>query len=446
MNQADSARVAAALQAAGLEPTDEEATADVIILNSCSVRRQAEVRIEGKLGALQKLKRQRPELKVALTGCMVTGQEGLLRRQFPVIDYFFEPSDLEEFVSQFLPESAIDARELVHYYGTPGVDAAVTAFVPVVYGCNKNCSYCIVPFRRGQERSRPIIEVVHEVEQLVERGVREVTLLGQTVNHYGRDLPERPTLANLLEAVAAIGALERIRFLTSYPRDFGDDLIAAVASLPKVCEHINIPVQHGDNAILRRMRRAYTVEQYRELIERLRHRVAGVTIATDIIVGFPGETDEQFERTLELVAESRFDVVHGAMYSPRPGTLSATWPDDVPPGEKLRRHKALEALQQEIGNQINRSLLGSLQEIMVEQRSGGRWGGRTRGNKLVYLTDGPGQPGELVQVRIDEATAWSMLGSRLAPTHAHSQPFTSGPSRSSRAVAPANTPLLATDG
>lgn len=413
MNQADSARVAAALQEAGLREAESEEAADVVILNSCSVRRQAELRIEGKLGALQGLKRRRPELKVALTGCMVTGQQGVLRRQFPVIDYFFEPSDLDDFASQFLPEHAVDARELVHYYTDSPADPAVTAFVPVVYGCNKNCSYCIVPFRRGQERSRPPAEIVHEVRRLVERGVREVTLLGQTVNHYGRDLPERPTLAGLLAEIDAVVGLERVRFLTSYPRDFGPDLIEAVATLPKVCEHVNIPVQHGDNAVLRRMRRAYTVERYRELIEALRARVPGVTIATDIIVGFPGETAEQFEATRQLVEELRVDVVHGAMYSPRPGTLSATWEDDVPPGEKLRRHRALEATQREIAAALNARLVGSEQEILVEHESNGRWGGRTRGNKLVYLADGAARKGDLLRVRVAETTPWSMLGRRL---------------------------------
>ena len=414
MNQADSARVAAALQEAGLSAAEDEHSADIIILNSCSVRRQAELRIEGKLGALQGLKRQRPDLKVALTGCMVTGQQGALSRQFPVIDYFFEPSDLDDFVSQFLPDTAVDARELVHYYVDAAADPSVTAFVPVVYGCNKNCSYCIVPARRGQERSRPIAEIVREVRLLVARGVKEITLLGQTVNHYGRDLPERPTLAGLLAEVDAVPGLERVRFLTSYPRDFGPDLIEAVASLPRVCEHINIPIQHGDNAVLRRMRRAYTVERYRALIDDLRARVPGVTIATDIIVGFPGETAEQFENTLRLVEEIRFDVVHGAMYSPRPGTLSATWPDDVPPGEKLRRHKALEALQKEIATGINAAHLGSEQEILVEHESNGRWGGRTRGNKLVHLTDGAARKGDLLRVRVTETSPWSMLATRLA--------------------------------
>ncbi|MCC6619017.1 MAG: tRNA (N6-isopentenyl adenosine(37)-C2)-methylthiotransferase MiaB, partial [Chloroflexi bacterium] len=388
MNQADSARVAAVLREAGLTEADGEDDADVVILNSCSVRRQAELRIEGKLGSLLGLKRRRPDLKVALTGCMVTGQQGQLKRQFPVIDYFFEPSDLDDFAAQFLPDHAVDARELVHYYVDERRDPSVTAFVPVVYGCNKNCSYCVVPFRRGQERSRPVADIVREVAALAARGVREVTLLGQTVNHYGRDLSERPTLAQLLAAVSAVDGLERLRFLTSYPRDFGPDLIAAVATLPKVCEHINIPVQHGDNAVLRRMRRAYTVERYRDLIDRLRANVPGVTIATDIIVGFPGETAEQFDATLRLIEDVRFDVVHGAMYSPRPDTLSATWPDDVPPGEKLRRHKALEALQTGIATSINRRLVGSEQDVLIEQEGAGRWGGRTRGNKLVYLTDG----------------------------------------------------------
>ena len=412
MNEAESAKAAALLRQAGYVPAVREWDADIVIVNTCVVRQQAEDKALGYIGALARLKRRRPDVRIAVTGCLVTGQERRLAERFPWVDLWYGPSEFERLVS-LVPELAdvdIDLVELPHYYDEGQADPEVTAFVPVIYGCNFVCSYCIVPYRRGRERSRPVEQVVAEVEKIAARGVREVTLLGQTVNAYGHDLPGQPDLADLLERVHDVPGIERIRFLTSHPKYFSDKLIRAVADLPKVCEHVNLPVQSGDNEVLRRMRRHYTVEEYRERIARIRELIPDVTLSTDIIVGFPGETEEQFLNTYRLLEEIRFDKVHVAMYSPRPGTLSARWPDDVPREEKRRRHRAVEQLQERIARERNERYVGRTVEILVDGLARGRWRGRTRGNTLVFF-EAPGDwRGRFVEVRVTQASPWYLLG------------------------------------
>lgn len=411
MNEAESAKAAALFRTAGYLPAPREWDADIVIVNTCVVRQHAEDKALGYIGALARLKRRRPEVRIAVTGCLVTGQEQRLAERFPWVDLWYGPSEfarLAELVPE-LTEVDIDLLELPHYYDEGQADTEVTAFVPIIYGCNFVCSYCIVPYRRGRERSRPINDVVAEVEKLAARGVREVTLLGQTVNAYGHDLPERVDLADLLARVHAVEGIERIRFLTSHPKYFTDTLIHAIADLPKVCEHVNLPVQSGDNEVLRRMRRNYTVEEYRERIARIRELIPNVTLSTDIIVGFPGETEEQFLNTYRLIEEIRFDKVHVAMYSPRPGTLSARWPDDVPRQEKRRRHRAIEELQARIARERHARYVGQVVEVLVDGLARGRWRGRTRGNTLVFL-EAPGElRGHLVQVRVTQATPWYLF-------------------------------------
>jgi tRNA-2-methylthio-N6-dimethylallyladenosine synthase len=341
------------------------------------------------------------------------------------------------------------AREL-HYptaaqVGLPS--RGPTAWLPIILGCNKVCSYCIVPSRRGRERSRPIAELLVEARELVDRGAREVTLLGQTVEAYGLDLPDQHAdLGDLMERLSEIEGLARIRFMTSYPRHMTDKMIQQMAALPKVCEHVNIPVQHGDDAMLTRMRRGYTLGEYRELIGKLRAWWPGVSLSTDVIVGFCGETEEEFQHTLDLIEEVRFDVVHVAAYSPRPGTLSFKWEDDVPLEEKKRRLHAVEQVQERIALELNAPYVGRTEEVLIEshQVAGGKhqWRGRTRTNKLVFFpatkpdssasprrgedraerplgavsTAGPSthvREGSLVPVHIEKTTAWSLQG-RLA--------------------------------
>jgi tRNA-2-methylthio-N6-dimethylallyladenosine synthase len=412
MNEADSAKVAAMLQEVGYQPTQREEDADIVVLNSCVVRQAAEDKVAGKLNALIRLKREKPDVSLVLTGCMVTKQQEKLREEFPHVDLFFDPSDFGK-MQQVVPELADlddDLAQLPHYYLPEAGDTRVTAYVPIIYGCNFLCSYCIVPYRRGKERSRPLDEIVREVERLVGQGVREVTLLGQTVNAYGHDLPEKPGLADLLRAVDAIPGLDRLRFLTSHPKYMSDEIIDAMADLPTVCEHMNLPVQAGDNEVLRRMRRTYTADLWQDRIAYTRQRMPGVTVATDIIVGFPGETEEQFQHTLDVLEAARCDKVHVAMYSPRPGTLSARWEDDIPHDEKHRRHQAVERLQEQVCTELNAKHLGETVEVLVDKQAKGRWTGRTRGMTLVHFADDRDLMGKLVDVQITDSSPWYLMG------------------------------------
>jgi tRNA-2-methylthio-N6-dimethylallyladenosine synthase len=417
MNEADSAKISTLLHEAGYRSTTDESKADIVVLNSCVVRQAAEDKVSGKLNSLIKLKRERPEVSIVLTGCMVTNQQEQLRDRFPHVDLFFDPSDFAamEKVAPEVAELGDDLNELPHYYAeTETFNSKVSAFVPIIYGCNFLCSYCIVPYRRGRERSRPLPEIVKEVERLVKSGVREVTLLGQTVNAYGHDLDSKPGLANLLSAVDAIPGLERLRFLTSHPSYMSDEIIEAMANLRSVCEHMNLPVQAGDNDVLSRMRRRYTRDLWIDRIAKTRQAMPESTIATDIIVGFPGETEAQFLQTYELLNDTRCDKVHLAMYSPRPGTLSARWEDDIPVEEKRRRHQELEKLQERIQTEIHASSLGMTYEVLVEGKSKGRWTGRTRGNTLIHFEDSGDLVGKLVNVKITKTSPWFLLGDAVS--------------------------------
>ena len=414
MNAADSAKIASMLQEAGYEPTASENDADIVVLNSCVVRQAAEDKVAGKLNSLVGHKRAHPDMSIVLTGCMVTRQQEKLKEQFPHVDLFFDPSDFDK-LAEFVPEMALledDLTQLPHYYQPESSDGAagITAYVPIIYGCNFLCSYCIVPYRRGKETSRPFNDIVAEVEQLVANGVREVTLLGQTVNAYGFDFADKTNLARLLTAIDEIPGLDRLRYLTSHPKYMTDELIDTMANLRTACEHMNLPVQAGDNDVLRRMRRTYTRDLWMERIAYTREKMPDSTVATDIIVGFPGETEEQFMQTYDMLAQTKVDKVHLAMYSPRPGTLSARWEDDVPHEEKFRRHQALEKLQEQVATELNAKRLGETYEVLVEGKSRGRWSGRTRGNTLVHFDDDRDLFGKLVDVRITKTGPWYLMG------------------------------------
>jgi tRNA-2-methylthio-N6-dimethylallyladenosine synthase len=474
MNQADSQRIQTLLDELGWEETSME-LANLVVLNTCSVRRAPEEKAHNLLAQLKRTKEQRGDFLVALMGCMIGNQKTIddLNRRYPHVDLFMkvEQADiLPRFLQErwtpisgagcldveFMPEDASAAGlapvpaaedavaptfatsltragkgtvlpmaitpkpgERVAHYPTKiePAQASPTAWLPIILGCNKACTYCIVPYRRGRERSRPMDELRMEADALVAKGARELTLLGQTVEAYGLDLPEQPDLADLMGILSEIAGLQRIRFMTSYPRHMTDSMIERMAHLPKICEHLNIPVQSGDDAVLQRMKRGYTVDQYRERIARVRELWPNISLSTDVIVGFCGETEPEFQHTLDLLQEMRFDVVHVAAYSVRPGTLAARWEDDIPLAEKKRRLHAVEEVQAQIALELNRAYIGRMQDVMIEEInvSHGRrqWKGRNRANKLVFfpeLETNHLDPGDLVNVHIEQATAWSLQG------------------------------------
>ncbi len=409
MNTADSDRLAAALEQMGMAPVEKAAEADVIVLNSCVVRQGAEDKVVGNLGWMAPLKKEQPDRILALMGCMVGPKSDDLARRFPYVDVFMRPQEFEPLLEKVGERMGVDWEGCVGPL-TP-VRPDVTCHVPIIHGCDLMCTFCIIPYRRGRQVSRPVAEVAQEVEILASRGVKEVTLLGQTVDAYGHDLPNTPSLADLFTRLNDIDGIERIRFLTSHPKFMTQEIVQAVADLPKVCEHINLPVQAGDDGILDEMRRQYSRRDYIELVGRIRETMPEVAINTDIIVGFPGETEEQFQQTLDLLAELRLDKVHCAAYSTRPGTIaSRTMEDAVPDSEKTSRRQRVDKLQEQIQTEMNAELVGSYEEILVEGRQRGKWQGRTRSNKLVFFEDEAYHLGNLVTVKIERSSPWSLQG------------------------------------
>jgi tRNA-2-methylthio-N6-dimethylallyladenosine synthase len=406
MNQADSEQLATSLERLGYQSAHEIEKADLIVLNSCVVRQSAENRVLGKLDSLKELKRLSPDTVVALAGCMVDSEVAQLKHRFPHVDLFLKPGQFNE----LLELAKARAPKASDSFTTSALSP--TAFVTIIEGCDNFCSYCIVPYRRGREKSHPIAELRCQVESLVEQGVKEITLLGQNVDSYGHDLPDKPGLADLLQELNPIERLSRIRFLTSHPKDMSRKLIQAVASLEKVCEHISLPVQAGDDEILQAMGRGYTVQSYRELVEQIRFAIPTVALATDIIVGFPGETEEQFQRTIDLLSDLRFDTVHVAAYSARPGTpATKRLKDNVSLSEKRRRLQEVEELQGKIASEINARLLGHTLEVLVEGKKKGKWYGRTRTDKLVFFENDADCLSHLISIEVKKTSPWALQGS-----------------------------------
>ena len=432
MNTADSQKLASEMEKLGLHATPIAEDADVIVLNTCVVRQGPEDKAVSRLLSLKPLKQKNPEVVFGVMGCMVGVREPkALREKFPFVDTFLPPSDPSALV-ELLQARGVQAEtgrddywlerdETENRYALQDADfilpahergQLISAHVPIIFGCNHVCTFCIIPYRRGTERSRSIGEIGAHVRSLVAQGVQEVTLLGQIVDRYGYDVPDGPRLPQLLRAIHEIEGLQRIRFLTSHPNYMNDELLDTVAELPQVMEHIEVPIQAGDDEVLKRMKRGYTVDEYRALIEKIRARIPNVSIATDIIVGFPGETEKQFQGTYDILQELKLDVAHLAMYSPRPNTASASrFPDDVAPEEKERRRQVLDALQGEVVAKINEKFLGQTVEVLVEEKNKNRWKGRTRTNKLVFFEDNTREwKGQLTNVKINWTGPWSMIG------------------------------------
>ena len=413
MNVADSRRVASTLEKLGYEEAQRVDDADVIVLNTCVVRQSAEDKAYGHLTSLRPIKKRKPNVVINLMGCMVGVKDNeALQKKFPYVDVFSAPSDPSPLI-EHLTGRQIDPWTLDGEYVLPkqANKHLVAAHVPVVYGCSHACTFCVIPYRRGIERSRPLNEVLAEVRGLAEQDVKEVTLLGQIVDRYGKDLSEEITLPVLLRKIHDIDGIERIRFLTSHPNWMTHELLETVAELPKVMPHIEVPVQSGDDEVLANMHRGYTVDEYRRLIEQIRTIIPGSAIANDIIVGFPGENEEQFQHTCNMVAELRLDVVHLARYSERPGTVAARrMGDDVPEVEKWRRFRLIENLQENIAAEINARYLGQKVEVLFEEKVKGRWMGRTPTNKLVFAETQNDLTGQILPVEITWTGPWSMQG------------------------------------
>ena len=399
MNKAESERLASLFEETGYRLVSAIAQADIVVVNTCVVRQNAEDRAVNKLHNLKPLKKSRPDMLIAVTGCWVDSNVGRLKAAFPFVDYFFKAGDCPPWADK------------EQWAKTLPQQPQVAAYVPIIHGCNNFCAYCVVPYRRGREKSRPLSEIVCEVKELARRGTKEVTLLGQNVDSYGHDLPEKPELADLLTELDGVNGLYRIRFLTNHPKDMSRRLIKTVARLEKVCKNITLPAQAGSNEILKAMRRGYTIEDYKRLVADIRSEIPGVGLVSDIIVGFPAETEEQFQQTVYLLTELKFDTVHLAAYSPRPGTIAAReLADDVPLSEKKRRLAVLEKLQENIVTEINTELKGKTVEILVEGKQKGKWYGRTGTDKLVFFSDDANYIGKLVNLRIELSSPWSLQG------------------------------------
>jgi len=424
MNVADSLRVASALEKMGYEDTAKAKDADVIILNTCVVRQSAEDKAVGRLSSLRPLKTENPNLVINLMGCMVGVKDNpALRKRFPYVDVFSPPSDPLPLVRHLLEKEGRDLEldETFTRFAIMDGDLLlpaheknnlVSSFIPVVLGCSHACTYCIIPYRRGIEKSRPPQDILAEAQSMADQGVKEITLLGQIVDRYGKDNPDYPTLGGLMRRMHTIQGIERIRFLTSHPSYMTEELLDTVGEFPKIMPHIEVPIQAGNDEVLETMRRGYTNSQYRELVQKIRERIPGVSIATDIIVGFPGETETQFQDTYDLLADLKLDVAHLARYSPREGTVSARrMEDNVPDEEKWRRFRVLEDLQEGIATQIHNGYLGKTVPVLFEEKSKkGRWRGRSETNKLVFAESDENLLGKLLPVEITWSGPWSMLG------------------------------------
>ena len=421
MNVADSQRVGSSLEHLGYSLTENPEEADVIVLNTCVVRQSAEDKAIGRVSSFKKLKEKNPNLTINLMGCLV-GVRGAekLKAKLPYVDVFSPPSDPGPLIShltqgevQSLEDAETTRRFLMmdEELKLPVAEQGktVSVHVPIVYGCSHACTFCIIPYKRGVERSRPVGDIVAEIRSLAKQGVKEITLLGQIVDRYGKDVPDGPNLAALLRIIHEVEGIERIRFLTSHPNYFGDELIETIAELPRIMPHIELPIQAGDDTVLENMKRGYTQGQFRDLVEKIRKQIPDCSIATDIIVGFPGETEEQFMETYRVLSDLKLDVAHLARYSVREGTVATRrMVDDVTDEEKMRRFRMLEDLQEGIVGEINAKYLGQTVDVLFEDKVKGRWRGRTPTNKLVFVESEDDLRGKVLPVTVTWTGPWSM--------------------------------------
>lgn len=422
MNASDTEHYAGQLEELGYMPAEDFHTADVIIVNTCCVRESAEKKIAGKIGELKNVKTKNPEVVICVAGCMAQKDGEKLLKKHPQVDLLLGTAyvnDFKNILTDYLADrkGALYTDLTIHqseFEGKMVRQSPFSAWIPIMYGCNNFCTYCIVPYVRGRERSRAIENIVAEIEQAVKEGYKEFTLLGQNVNSYGKDFGEKDAFAKLLRRVNEIEGVERVRYMTSHPRDMNEEVIKAVAECEHVCENFHVPFQAGSDEILRKMNRGYTREKYLELIKMIRSYVPDAAITTDIIVGFPGETEQDFEDTLALVQEVGFDAAFTFIYSKRSGTPAAKMEGQVPLDIKKDRLNRLMEVQNLSSLHRNEEMLGKVVEVLAEgpSRNPAVWTGRTRTNKIVlWPVEGKVyQPGDKVMVKVDTAQTWLVKG------------------------------------
>jgi tRNA-2-methylthio-N6-dimethylallyladenosine synthase len=414
-NEADSEKIAGVLAQEGFELTESAEDADLILINTCSIREKAEQKVYSLLGIFQRLKAQHPLMKIGLCGCLAQREGTRLKDRFPYLDLLAGPGAMIYRIPEMLrggpaPPVLPRPKELLPLYvhsPRPRRESPFKAWVSIMEGCNYLCTFCVVPYTRGPERSRPPEDILAEVEELLQQDYKEITLLGQTVNAYGKNLKPRTRFSDLLQGIdALVGREMRVRFTSSHPRDLTPDLIEAIAGLTSVCEHVHLPVQAGSDRVLARMRRLYTRQEYLQKIEVLRQAVPDIALSTDLIVGFPGESDDDFQETLSLLRQVRYDSIFAFKYSPRPLTPAATYPDQVSGEAKTERIHAVLQLQDEISLQKNRERVGKIEEVLIEEgpnpKRQSSATGRTRRNQLVHFSQGSLFPGEKVSALLTE--------------------------------------------
>jgi tRNA-2-methylthio-N6-dimethylallyladenosine synthase len=427
MNEHDSQKIACLLRNYNYKITDDARKADLIVLNTCSIREKAEHKVYSELGRLKEFKDRNPRLIIGVGGCVAQQEGEKLLRRVSHLDLVFGTQQihrLPQFIARvekrggrFSETSFSNEIEYLNLSSFPEKEGSIKSYVTIMQGCDNFCSYCVVPYVRGRERCRSSKKILEEIETLCRRGIKEVVLLGQNVNSYGRDLPGELSFSKLLSEIDKIEGIERIRFVTSHPKDFSDELISSFESVKKLCEHIHLPVQSGSNLVLKRMNRGYTREEYLDKIRKLREVKPSISITSDIIVGFPGEREEDFQDTLTLLGEVKFDGLFSFKYSARPKTKAATFSDQVPEETKIRRLNILQRVQAEQSFIKNRSLEGRVEEVLIEgisKTNKERVTGRTGSNKIVNFKGNPDLVGKLVLVRIKEAFQNSLYGEALS--------------------------------
>lgn len=421
MNEYDSEVIASSVESLGGIPVEKEEDADVILFNTCCVRKKADSKVYGRLGKYKELKRENPNLIIVITGCLAQKDGKELIQRFPHVDIVLGTHNLQELVPLLREAGASGPVAMVDEEGAQFLTPAprkrgLTGYIPISIGCDCFCTYCIVPYVRGRLKSRPLRQVVAEAEKLVKEGFKEIFLLGQNVNTYGFDLEDKPTFTMLLKEINNIEGVRRIRFTSPHPKDFSPELIKAMGSLKNLCECVHLPLQSGSDKVLKLMNRKYDRQRYREIVRALREEEPALSFSTDIIVGFPGETAEDFEESLEFIKEMQFDQAFMFAYSLRDGTAAATMPDHVPHDEKMDRLNRLIQIQNDISRAKNVLKVGNVVECLVEcvsKKNDSRVTGRTRSNRVVNFSGDESMVGDFVDVKLMEAFTWGWMGERV---------------------------------